>query len=186
VTQGKFLSEATFYINTTPQESFGALIKGLLFLNLIGNSFANILLKEMTMIKVTRFGVSMDTNLLRRFDEHIKKRGYSNRSEAFRDLVRDRLVKEEWAWEEEETVGTVTLIYDHHQRELQEQLTEQQHRYLDKIVSSMHVHLDENNCLEVLAVKGKARDVKDVAHQLISRKGVKHGKLVMTTTGKNL
>src|SRR3990172_6829462 len=84
VTQGKFLSEATFYINTTPQESFGALIKGLLFLNLIGNSSTNILLKEMTMIKVTRFGVSMDTNLLRRFDEHIKKRGYSNRSESFR------------------------------------------------------------------------------------------------------
>lgn len=138
------------------------------------------------MSQITRFGISMDSKLLRRFDRLIAEHGYSTRSEAFRDLVRDRLVKEEWQEENGETVGTITIIYDHHKRDLTETLTEQQHRRHDSVISTMHVHLDEDNCLEVLAVKGKAKEIKKIADDLISTKGVKHGKLVMTSTGKNL
>jgi CopG family nickel-responsive transcriptional regulator len=137
------------------------------------------------MSTITRFGISMDSKLLERFDRLIDEHGYSNRSEAFRDLVRDRLVKEEWE-EDAETVGTITIIYDHHKRELQERLTQQQHQHHDSVISTMHVHLDHDNCLEVLAVKGKAKQIKRFADDLISTKGVKHGKLVMTSTGKNL
>ena len=138
------------------------------------------------MSKIIRFGISMDSNLLERFDKHITRNGYSNRSEAFRDLVRERLVREEWEEEAVETVGTITIIYDHHKRELQEQLTEHQHQHHDSVISMMHVHLDHHNCLEVLAVKGMAKNIKKIANDLISTKGVKHGKLVMTTTGKNI
>jgi CopG family nickel-responsive transcriptional regulator len=127
----------------------------------------------------------MDSQLLERFDDYIVKRGYSSRSEAFRDLVRDRLVKEEWE-EDAETVGTITLIYDHHKRELQERLTKRQHAHHEAVLSMMHVHLDHHNCLEVLAVRGRAEDVRHMADDLISTKGVKHGKLVMTTTGRDL
>ena len=136
--------------------------------------------------QITRFGISMDSKLLNRFDHYIKGHSYANRSEAFRDLVRDRLIKEEWRGEETETVGTITLIFDHHQRDLTEKLTEHQHQEHDAIISTMHVHLDHHNCLEVLAVKGKASNVKKIADQLLSTKGVKHGKLVMTSTGKDL
>jgi CopG family nickel-responsive transcriptional regulator len=138
------------------------------------------------MSQITRFGISMDSKLLRRFDRLIGEHGYATRSEAFRDLVRDRLVKEEWQEENVETVGTITIIYDHHKRDLTETLTEQQHRWHDSVISTMHVHLDKDNCLEVLAVKGKAKEIKKIADDLISTKGVKHGKLVMTSTGKNL
>lgn len=138
------------------------------------------------MTKITRFGISMDSNLLDRFDRFISERGYANRSEAIRDLVRDRLVKEEWADENLETVGTITLIYDHHQRDLTEKLTEHQHQKHDAVISTMHVHLDHHNCLEVLAVKGKAKEIRKISDQLLSTKGVKHGKLVMTSSGKNL
>ena len=135
---------------------------------------------------ITRFGISMDSKLLDRFDQLIAEQGYSNRSEAFRDLVRNRLVQEEWKEEGTETIGTITIIYDHHRRELQEHLTKHQHQHHDAVISMMHVHLDHHNCLEVLAVKGKTREIKKIANDLISTKGVKHGKLVMTTTGKNL
>ncbi len=138
------------------------------------------------MSDITRFGISMDNKLLNRFDKLISEQGYSNRSEAFRDLVRDRLVKEEWESEELETVGTITIIYDHHKRELAERIIDHQHHRHDSIISTMHVHLDIHNCLEVLAVKGKAKDIKKIADELISTKGVKHGKLVMTSTGENL
>ena len=138
------------------------------------------------MSHITRFGISMDSKLLDRFDKLISEQGYSNRSEAFRDLVRERLVKEEWEKEELETVGTITIIYDHHKRELAEKIIDHQHHQHDSIISTMHVHLDVHNCLEVLAVKGKAKDIKKIADELISTKGVKHGKLVMTSTGENL
>jgi CopG family nickel-responsive transcriptional regulator len=138
------------------------------------------------MSTITRFGISMDSRLLERFDNYLSEHGYSNRSEGFRDLVRDRLVQEEWKDEGTETVGTVTIIYDHHKRELQERLTDQQHQHHDSVLSTMHVHLDHDNCLEVLAVKGTAKHIKKLADDLISTKGVKHGKLVMTSTGKNL
>lgn len=138
------------------------------------------------MTHITRFGISMDSQLLERFDRFIEDHRYANRSEAIRDLVRNRLVKEEWTHENLDTVGTITLIYDHHQRDLTEKLTEHQHQKHDAVISTMHVHLDHHNCLEVLAVKGKAKEIRAIADQLLSTKGVKHGKLVMTSSGKNL
>jgi CopG family transcriptional regulator, nickel-responsive regulator len=135
---------------------------------------------------ITRFGISMDGKLLDRFDGFISEHGYSNRSEAIRDLVRDRLIQEEWKEEAGETVGTITLIYDHHYRELTERLTEEQHHHHEMILSTLHVHLDAHRCLEVLAVRGPARELKTLSDKLISAKGVKHGKLVMTSAGENL
>ncbi len=134
---------------------------------------------------VVRFGVSLDRKLLGEFDRHIKRRRYTNRSEALRDLIRDNLVGEEWN-ENKETVGTITFVYDHHVRDLAGKLTDIQHDYHGQILSGMHVHLDHNHCLEVLVVKGKGAEIKKVADALVSVKGVKHGKLTMTTTGKTL
>ena len=138
------------------------------------------------MPQLTRFGISMDERLLERFDTYINDHGYANRSEAIRDLVRNRLIKEEWQGDDAETVGTITLIYDHHQHELSEKLTAHQHDEHDSIISTMHVHLDHDHCLEVLAVRGKPKNIQRIADQLISTRGVKHGKLVMTSTGKDL
>jgi len=138
------------------------------------------------MSKITRFGVAMDDVLLYKFDRLILKKGYRNRSEAIRDLVRDNLVEQDWELGNKETVGTVTIVYSHAVHELTDILTELQHHYHTEIISCMHVHLDEHNCLEVLAVKGKPQRIKKIADALISTKGVKHGKLVMTTTGKEL
>ena len=136
--------------------------------------------------EAARFGVSIPPKLLHRFDLAIAEQGYANRSEAIRDLIRDRLVEMDWQAEETETVGTVTLVYDHHTRELGEKLTELQHQAHDAVVSAMHVHMDAHNCLEVLVVRGKGKDIKSIADRLISTKGVKHGKLVMTTVGDRL
>lgn len=138
------------------------------------------------MSDLTRFGISIDDRLLRRFDDLIAEKGYVNRSEAIRDLIRGALVEDAWAREDEETVGTVTLVYDHHTRDLADKLTEQQHSHHDAIISALHVHLDAHHCLEVVVVKGKAQSVKRLADELIGTKGVKHGKLVTTTTGKGL
>lgn len=138
------------------------------------------------MSDLTRFGISIDDRLLKRFDDLIAGKGYVNRSEAIRDLIRGALVEEAWAREDEETVGTVTLVYDHHTRDLADKLTEQQHSHHDAIISALHVHLDAHHCLEVVVVKGKAKSVKRLADELIGTKGVKHGKLVTTTTGEGL
>jgi CopG family nickel-responsive transcriptional regulator len=138
------------------------------------------------MSHISRFGVSMDATLLEQFDQFITNRGYSNRSEAVRDLVRNELVKAEWEHDDEETVGTLTLIFDHHQRELQNRLTGHQHKHHDMIISTMHVHLDHHHCLEVLAVKGRVEHIRQLADEMLSMKGVKHGKLVMTSTGKHI
>ena len=136
--------------------------------------------------ETVRFGMSIDDKLLESFDRLIEQKGYINRSEAIRDLIRGALVETRWEAGEEETVGTVTLVYDHHVRDLADKLTEQQHSHYDQIISSLHVHLDAHNCLEVLVVRGKARHVKKIADELIGVKGVKHGKLVMSTTGEEL
>jgi len=135
---------------------------------------------------LARFGVSIDSKLLKQFDKYIKEKGYVNRSEAIRDLIRNNLVEKEWEVGTEETVGIITLIYNHHKRELPETLTNIQHKYHTSMVSTLHVHLDSHNCLEVLVVKGKAREIKIIADMLIGTKGVKHGKLTTTTLGKNL
>ena len=137
------------------------------------------------MKKLVRFGVSLDQKLLQTFDRHIERRRYTNRSEALRDLIRDNLVGEEWD-ENKDTVGTITFVYDHHVRDLTAKLTDIQHDYQGRILSGMHVHLDHDHCLEVLVVKGRGSDIKQVADSLVSVKGVKHGKLTMTTTGKEL
>lgn len=138
------------------------------------------------MAELVRFGISIDDRLLQRFDDLIDRKGYVNRSEAVRDLIRNALVEDEWTREEEEIVGTVTLVYDHHTRDLSDKLTEQQHTHHGSIVSALHVHLDEHNCLEVVVVKGRAGEVRRLADELLGTKGVKHGKLVTTTTGKAL
>lgn len=137
------------------------------------------------MKKLVRFGVSLDHHLLDDFDRLIARKNYATRSEALRDLIRDNLVGQEWD-DNKDTVGTITLVYDHHVRDLTEKLTDIQHDYERLILSAMHVHLDHDHCLEVLAVRGKGRDIRQVADRLIATKGVKHGKLTMTTTGKGL
>jgi CopG family nickel-responsive transcriptional regulator len=140
----------------------------------------------MKKLKVARFGVSMDPELRDKFDRLIGQKGYANRSEAVRDLVREHLVEKEWEEVRGEVVGTVTLIYDHHVHDLSDKLTELQHDHYRNIISSTHIHLDGHNCLEVLVVKGKSGEVRSIAERLMSTKGVKHGKLAMTSTGKEL
>lgn len=137
------------------------------------------------MKKTVRFGVSLDHHLLEDFDKWVTRKNYVNRSEAIRDLIRDHLVEQEWD-ENKETVGTITIVYTHDVRELADTLTDLQHQYHRLIKSGMHVHLDEHNCLEVLVVKGKSGEVRKIADRLIGIKGVKHGKLTMTTTGKGI
>ena len=138
------------------------------------------------MAGVVRFGVSIDSQLMKKFDALVARKGYENRSEAIRDLIRDRLVEEEWESGDEETVGTITIVYNHHTRELEHSLTDMQHQSFHQIVSALHVHLDPHNCLEVLVVKGRSKDIRKIADRLIGTRGVKHGKLAMTTTGKEL
>jgi len=131
--------------------------------------------------ELSRIGVAIDSDLLQRFDERIARKGYTNRSEAFRDLIRDDLSAEQLDRPDSAVVGTVTLIYDHHVRMLNEKLTEMQHEHHHSIVSSLHVHLDHDNCLEVLVLRGKSGEVRAIADRLISTKGVKHGRLTITT-----
>lgn len=138
------------------------------------------------MAGVIRFGVSLNEKLLGGFDRLISKKGYTNRSEAIRDLIRDTLVKDEWEEDNKETVGTITLVYDHHTRELTHTLTDLQHHYHKSIISTTHIHLDQHNCLEVLVVKGKGKDIKAIADKVIGTKGVKHGRLSAATTGRAL
>lgn len=132
---------------------------------------------------LSRIGVAIDTGLLEKFDGFIAERGYTNRSEAFRDLIRDELVRKDAESPESQVIGTVTLVYDHHVRLLQEKLTAIQHDHHHSILSTLHVHLDHDNCLEVLVVRGRSAEVRMVADALISTKGVKHGRLVITTSG---
>lgn len=138
------------------------------------------------MSELALIGVAIDSLLLQKFDELIEGRGYTNRSEAFRDLIRDELVQKSWESPDADVVGTVTLVYDHHVRMLSEKLTSMQHDHHKNILSTLHVHLDHDNCLEVLVVKGKARNVQKIADALISTRGVKHGRLTLTTTGVEL
>lgn len=138
------------------------------------------------MDKIIRFGVAMPQELLNKFDSLILKKDYPNRSQALRDLVRANLVEEEWKLENKETVGTITIVYNHHFKEISDVLTDLQHHYCKEIISCLHVHLDKQNCLEVLVLKGQSKKIKDIADKLIATKGVKHGKLIRTTTGKEL
>ncbi|MBV9155949.1 MAG: nickel-responsive transcriptional regulator NikR [Acidobacteriaceae bacterium] len=131
--------------------------------------------------QLTRTGIAIDDELLARFDRFIAKQGYGNRSEAFRDLIRDRLVGAALEKPEAHVVGTITLIYDHHSRLLPDKLMDLQHDHHHAVIATTHVHLDHDTCLEVLVVKGQAKQVQMLADLLIGTKGVRHGRLVMTS-----
>ncbi len=136
--------------------------------------------------KLSRIGVAIDSDLLKRFDALIAQRGYTNRSEAFRDMIRDDLIQTASASPDSRVVGTLTLVYDHHVRQLSERLTGMQHDHHHNVLSTLHVHLDHDHCLEVLVLKGKASVVQRVADALIATKGVKHGRLTITASGAGL
>jgi len=134
------------------------------------------------MSSLIRFGVSLDDNLLRSFDESIAKAGYANRSEAIRDLIRDHLIQKRIGKGDGEIIGVVTLVYDHRTHRLGDLLADMQHKARVTISASLHIHLDEHNCLEVIVVRGETEKVHEVAGKLIATKGVQNGKLVTTTT----
>jgi CopG family nickel-responsive transcriptional regulator len=139
------------------------------------------------MSDLTRFGVSIPSELVKQFDESIRSRGYRTRSEAIRDIMREHLVEREWEGGNlGSVVGTVTIVYDHEVRELSNTLTSLQHEFHDAIVCTTHIHLDEHNCLEVIVVRGSGEQIRSIADRLISTRGVKHGKLMCTTTGRSL
>jgi len=135
------------------------------------------------MSDLSRIGVAIDASLLRKFDRLIAGRGYTNRSEAFRDLIREALIEQTAEHPDSPVVGTLTMVYDHHVRALSERLTELQHESHHNVISALHVHLDHDHCLEVLVLKGKAGAVRKIADALISIKGVQHGSLTITTSG---
>jgi CopG family nickel-responsive transcriptional regulator len=130
---------------------------------------------------LSRIGIAIPASLLREFDRSIRRKGYATRSEAFRDLIRDHLIQEAVAQPDQEVVGTLTLVYDHHVRQLSDRLTQMQHEHHHQIISTLHVHLDHNNCLEVLILRGEAAQVRKIADLLIAAKGIHHGKLTLTT-----
>jgi len=138
------------------------------------------------MSKLIRFGVSLSSDLLKQFDKLIDRRGYKNRSEAIRDLIREELVSEEWKEGSKETVGVFSLVYDHHRSDLSQVINNIQHNNLNIIRSSTHVHIDHKNCLEVIILKGKSGEIRKLTDLLASTKGIKHGKLIMTSTGSDL
>jgi len=137
--------------------------------------------------ELMRIGVSLPEKLLSRFDEIILQRGYSSRSEGIRDAIRSYIVHYEWMSDVQgDRVGVITLVYAHSQRGLVENITEIQHEYGDIIQSSLHVHLDHDNCLEVVVLRGDGQDVKKAAERMMALKGVKHVKLTTTSIGKEL
>jgi CopG family nickel-responsive transcriptional regulator len=137
------------------------------------------------MSELVRFGVSLEKKLLEKFDSFIRERNYTNRSEAFRDMIRQELIKKEWI-EDEDVAGAITLIYDHHRKDLLNKITDIQHNFQKLIISTQHIHLDHDNCLEIVAVRGNPAEVQRLADTLKSIKGVKHGTLNMSSTGKGI
>lgn len=133
-----------------------------------------------------RFTVSLPPTLMRQLDAMMTEKGYTNRSLAIADMIRAELVEHQQRTGRGEIAGTITLVYDHHRQHVQETLTDLQHDHHDLIISTLHVHLDHRNCLEVLVVRGAAPRIQRIADELIAAKGVKHGKLTVTTTGKDL
>jgi CopG family nickel-responsive transcriptional regulator len=138
------------------------------------------------MEKIVRFSTTITPKLLEQFDKILEEKGYTNRSEGIRDLIRNFIVTSQWEKEEGEAIGSLTLLYDHDVRGVSDKLMELQHTYHTNILSSMHVHLDKHNCLEVLVIRGKAKEIKKISDTLLASRGVKHGKLVMTSTGREL
>jgi CopG family nickel-responsive transcriptional regulator len=138
------------------------------------------------MKKLKRFGVSIDKDLLESFDKYITAQNYKNRSEALRDLIRKDLVEDEWAKSKEIVAAAIVIVYDHHMREVVDKLLDIQHDYNEYIISSQHIHLDHDNCLEIIVVKGKMIEISNIATKLKSIRGVKHASLTRSTLGKNI
>lgn len=137
------------------------------------------------MSKLIRFGVSLEEDLLNNFDRHIKRNKYTNRSEAIRDLIRSELIKEEWT-ENKEVTGAITVVYDHHARDLVNKVLDIQHDHYGCILSTQHIHLDHHHCFEIIVTKGKATEIEDLYMKLKSLKSVKHAGFLMATKGKDL
>ena len=137
------------------------------------------------MTELTRFSIAIDGSLFRRFEAARKKAGYRNRSEYLRDIIRDRLVRDDWE-ENREAVGTITLVYDHHQRELSRKLTAVQHDHPAHVLAATHVHLDHDHCVEAILVRGRARQIRDLADSLGQQRGVLHSSLSLGTVGADL
>ena len=135
---------------------------------------------------VVRFSVSLARDLARELDQMTAEKGYDNRSLAIADMIRAHLIEHRQQMGAGEIAGSITLVYDHHRHHLQDLLTDLQHEHREVIISSLHCHLDHDHCLEVLAVRGKAAAIKQLADEMIAAKGVKHGKLTITSTGKDL
>jgi CopG family nickel-responsive transcriptional regulator len=135
---------------------------------------------------VARFSISLPSELAEQLERMSKQKGYDNRSLAVADMIRAHLVEHQQQFGDKGIAGTITLLYDHHKQHVQAALTDIQHEHHDVIISALHVHLDHHNCMEVLAVRGKAAIIKRIADELIAAKGVKHGKLTVTSTGKGL
>lgn len=137
------------------------------------------------MATLSRFGVSIPGDLIKRFDTYIRQRGYSNRSEAIRDLIRDKLVAQDWQ-SAQDSAGVITMVFDHHQRDLVNRLTDIQHDYYTVIISSQHIHFDHHNCMETVVVKGDPKKIRKLADLLQATRGVKYCNIAMATTGKDL
>lgn len=137
------------------------------------------------MPKLFRFGVSLEKELLDKFDRLIREKSYTNRSEALRDLIRQELIKKQWQ-KEGEIAGAITIIYNHHRRELLNRVTDIQHDFQKVIISTQHVHLDHNNCLEIIAIRGNPKEAQKLRDTLKSLKGIKHATLSMSSTGKDI
>ena len=135
--------------------------------------------------KLVRFGVSLEKDLLVRFDQRIKKQKYTNRSEAIRDLIREELIKKEWT-ENQEVTGAITIVYDHHTRSLVNKILTVQHDHHTCILSTQHIHLDHHNCFEIIVTKGKSKEIEVLYRKLKSIKSVNHAGFMMATKGKNL
>ena len=136
--------------------------------------------KRVTMENIMRFGVSIEPDLLKKFDKVIRKKGYTNRSEAIRDVIRKNLIIEKNKDPNLESIGTLTMIYDHHAGNLTNRLLDMQHDHTNEILSMTHIHIDHHNCLEVLVLKGKTGNIQKLADKIKSLKGIKHGELVIT------
>ncbi|HDM08654.1 MAG TPA: nickel-responsive transcriptional regulator NikR [Candidatus Omnitrophica bacterium] len=136
-------------------------------------------------MSVTRFSISIEKELVKEFDRYLKAKGYSNRSEAIRDLLRRVIVEEEWEKGEFVYAG-ITLVYDHTQREVVDKVTDIQHEFHKNIISAQHVHIDERNCLEIIAVKGRAEEIKKLYNRLEKERKVKHIAIARSTTGRRI
>lgn len=138
------------------------------------------------MNNIVRFGVSIDDKLLKKFDSIIEEKGYVNRSEAIRDLIRDMMVSDSISDPDTDAIGTLTMVYSHDTREISEKLNDAQHHHFGSIISTTHIHLDEHNCLEVIIMRGKAKTIQSISDKLLSIKNVRHGKVTITAAGKIL